>query len=461
MKKLNLLIFFLVAVIFFTPASAFAYEPEKIDFECKSLIVANYDTEEIIYSHDEDVRVYPASITKIMTAIVVLEKCSDLEKETATAQQYIFEELYGANASTSGIQIGETMNIKDLLACLLIPSGNDAALILADKFGGGSVPAFVEMMNNKAKEIGMTGTHFCNPHGLHNDDHYTTAKDVYIMAKYALQYPVFKELVSTTRYNLKKTNMSDARIIAPTKYMMVKASVSVNFYGCENGGPIVRGVKPGYPESAGRCLVSFASYKGVNLITVCMGGANEKNKYSTRNYAFDDTEKLLDWVFTSFSYKTMLSKDEQLTEVKVTLSSDADSVILYPEKEITAFVPNTVEATSAKVEFEGVPESVEAPVKKDDVMGVAVLYLADKEIGRVNLVVKDNIKRDPFLYTVHIIFKVISSKIFYIPFIILVVLIIIYIVMTARMHKKRKKELDYIGKKNRNRHADTDRYTRD
>lgn len=451
MKNLrNFLIFAVIFVISFSVVPVSAYTPQNVKFYCESVLVANTSTGEILYSENCDAKVYPASITKVMTAILALEKTDDLDKEMVTAPKYIFDMLYGLGGSTGGIQPGEIMSMRDLLACLLLPSANEAALMIADHFGNGNIDAFVDMMNNKAKELGMNNTHFVNPHGLHNDDHYTTANDVYKMASYAIKNPVFKEYVSTTRYTLKATNKSKSRTIATTNKMMDKALGSGYYYGSFDGVPVVTGVKTGYTKEAGRCFVGTASMNGIDLMTVCMHAPiTDSNGYSiSKNYAFVDTESLLDWVFRNFSYKKIIDVNEPVTEVKISLSNDTDRLILYPKNDVTAFTLNNVDPSSVKININGVPKSLDAPIEKGQVIGEAVLTLADREIGRVNLVAGEEIKRDEFLYIMRGVKRVVTSPQFILAVVVIVLLITTYIFITVKSHKRRKKtRLEYIGRR--------------
>lgn len=461
MKNLRI---FLISVIIFAfslgsiPVSA--YTPQNIEFHCESVLLANTATGEVLYSENCDAKVYPASITKVMTAIIALEVTEDLDKEMVTAPNYIFDMLYGLGGSTGGIQKGEIMPMRDLLACLLLPSANEAALMIADHIGNGDINVFVDMMNQKAKELGMNDTHFLNPHGLHEDGHYTTANDIYKMVSYAIKNPIFKEYVSTTRYTLKATNKSSARTIATTNKMMDKALGDGYYYGSYDGVPVVTGVKTGYTKEAGRCFVGTASMNGIDLMAVCMHAPiTDENGYSiSKNYAFVDTEALLDWGFRNFSYKKMADANEPIAEVKLSLSNETDSLILYPQNDVTVFTLNNVDPSSVKIQTVGVPKSLDAPIKKGQVIGEAVLWLADKEIGRVNLVANEDIERDNFLYVMRGIKRVVTSPQFIFAVAILFLLIILYIIVTVKSHKKRKKNrLEYIGKKQNGRYDDSRR----
>ena len=203
------------------PAPAAALDDPDIQAQHVILLDGNYD--EVLYDKAGEEKAYPASITKVMTALLVMEAI-DAGQMTAdtmitaseTSQQGL--SIYG---STQNIKPGETMSVKDLLYCLLVPSANEAANILAEAVDG-SVEEFVAHMNRKAGELGCQGTHFANPHGLHNDDHYTTALDLAHIVKAAMEYDLFRQIVYTSVYETAATNMSAPRTFYNTNGLITQ-----------------------------------------------------------------------------------------------------------------------------------------------------------------------------------------------------------------------------------------------
>ena len=171
----------------------------KIDFEthCTALYLENIDTDTVVYQKNQDERRYPASTTKIMTYIIVAEKVADLKNTMVTVKSSIIHMLDGTGSSMAGLKAGEKLSVYQLLNCLMIPSGNDAALVLADYIGDGDINQFVTLMNQKAKALGCTHTHFANPHGLNDPDHYTTVSDMAKITKYAMTLPEFMDISDT------------------------------------------------------------------------------------------------------------------------------------------------------------------------------------------------------------------------------------------------------------------------
>ena len=186
-------------------------------------------TDTLIHSRNANERRYPASLTKIMTAILTLENIPDLDQEitfTAELQNYVYEInlSYGGGISTGGIVLNETLTVEQLLYAIMLPSANEAAVMLAYEIGDGSLERFAEMMNEKAAELGCQGTHFVNSNGLFEEDHYTTAYDMYLITKYALQFDLFREIVSTPSYDTGPTNQQENLHWDNTNQMIVEGS---------------------------------------------------------------------------------------------------------------------------------------------------------------------------------------------------------------------------------------------
>ena len=200
MKKLtyitSLLLALVILAVSLPSAAAASFDP---GFETKSdsIYLVNLDTDTPVYQKNEREKRYPASVTKIMTYIVVAEQVKDLENTKVKIQQDILDRLDGTGSSLSGLEyhVDEQLSVLDLLYCMMVSSGNDAALVLGDYVGKGSVESFVELMNAKAAELGCKDTNFINPHGLHDPNQYTTAYDMYKIAQYAISLPHFMRCV--------------------------------------------------------------------------------------------------------------------------------------------------------------------------------------------------------------------------------------------------------------------------
>ncbi len=254
-KKLSvvlslLLVMIMVASIALIPANAANYS-NKVKVASASALLINLDTGQTVYEKKADTKRYPASTTKIMTYIIVAEHVDSFKRTNVPIKQSVLNILNGTGSSVANVSshVGGTMTVLDLLYSMMVPSGNDAAVVLADYVGGGSIKKFVTMMNKKAKELGCKNTHFENPDGLHHKDHYTTARDLAIMTQYALTLPEFSKITNTTTYYVSGESFP----LVTTNYL-IDSNRGGNYYY-----PYAQGVKTGTTDEAGHCLRLFVS----------------------------------------------------------------------------------------------------------------------------------------------------------------------------------------------------------
>ena len=432
--------FFLTLFILCTvviPVPAVDAATFNIDFEptTKALELINLDTNTVVYEQNSDQKMYPASTTKIMTYIVAVENISELDGTKITVSKKVVDELLGTGSSLAGVLEGEELTAMQLLNCMMIPSGNDAALVLADYVGGGDSQKFVDMMNEKAKELGCTNTHFMNPHGLHDEQHYTTAQDLYLITKYAMTLPYFMEICSKTYYTIPPTNQSPTERTIYTTNMLLNQNAGGEYYY-----KYAKGIKTGSHDQAGYCLVSTAVKDGYSYMCIALGApsVDENGNRISTNGAFLDTKKLYQWAFDNLEIKTILSDSESVANVPVTLAWNQDKLLLVPEKSYSTILPVDVEESSI-ILTPSLPESVEAPVKKGQVIGTAVLSYADQQLTTINLVAAESIERSEVLHSVDIAKGIFSSTWFLIIVFIIILLLIIYIILALIYNRKKKK----------------------
>ena len=376
----------------FLPLSAAAVEDPGLT--CRNAILLDAAYDEVLYDKGAYEKAYPASITKVMTALLVLEAVDAGELSlstpvTATAEALAVPE----ESSVAGILEGETLTVEQLLYCLLIPSGNEVAQILAIAVDG-SVNAFVEHMNQRAKELGCQGTHFVNPHGLHDPDHYTTAYDITRYMKAAMEYDLFQTILTSPNYTLPPTNMSpEERIVRNTNALTSNYYILGYLYGPGTGG------KTGTTGEAGHCLVESAQDGDMTLISVVLGAEEVKlEDGSTDCRQFRETIELLDWGFQNFERVTLSPDETLVAKVQVNLSSQADEVNVKPIGSITRTLPKDVDPEQVEMEVNLFSESVDAPVEAGQVLGVLVLSYDGTEYGKLDLVADTPVERSDFLY---------------------------------------------------------------
>lgn len=258
----------------------------------ESAILIEPTTGTIIYEKDPHKKMYPASITKIMTALLAIENCK--MNDTVV---YSKKNLDSLTAEDSNIQcqVGEKMSVKDCLYALMLSSANETATALAEHIAGSS-EAFAKLMNERAKQAGATDTHFANPNGLHDDNHYVTAYDMSMIMKAAIQYPVFLDVIHTTEYTIPANNKRTEPFQSYQRHKMIFTTSP--YYDAD-----VIGGKTGYTDQAGKTLVTYAKRGNVSLISVVMK--------SNGDQVFDDTKKLLDYGFDNFNYENVSENDSR------------------------------------------------------------------------------------------------------------------------------------------------------
>ena len=299
-------------------------------------------------------------------------------------------------------------------------------------------------MNDKAAQLGLKNTRYSNPVGLHDENNYTTVRDIFTLTKYALKNKTFKEICETSRYTMPATNYSGERTLTSTNEL--QNSNNPNYY------QYAKGVKTGFTDEAGRCLVSTASYGGYNYMCIVMKCPND----GTGKH-FKDSTELYRWAFNNFSFKEVADSTEPVCEMPLELSLDTDFVPLYFKKPFVTILPNEADDSTIRV----VPilkkdavtnkEVVEAPVKKGDVLGVAEIYYAEKLIGTVDLVVGEDIPASKLLVGVKKVKAFFSSSYMKILYGVVAIAIIIFIILVIKLNialiKRRK--VRYIPLKKR------------
>lgn len=414
------------------PASAYVYEYDG-DINCASVVFKSLDTGEILYSKDADTKRYPASTTKIMTYIITVENVEDIENTRVEIKQDVISLLDGTGSSMSGLQdkIGQTITIQDLLYCLMLPSGNDAAMVLAD-YVGGSVENFVDMMNEKAQELGCENTHFMNPHGLHDENHYTTASDLLKIAEYALTTYKYKEITGTATYYCE----GDDYPIYTSNKMIDENRGGELYYPYATGG------KTGFTDEAGKCLVVTAEKNGYKYISVELYG----DPYSVAMVTMDDAEALFDWAFDTFELRTVASTDVPVCNEDVLYSSGKDSILLSPESNFVTLMPVDTKDTDIEIvpQFEN---KLQAPINAGDVVGTALIKYKGNDYATINLVATESVQRNDIMFFLGTFGNLVLSPWFIITAIVFVCLLLVYIIvvktLSDRNNAKVKKYRDF------------------
>ena len=386
------LVLSLVAVPLAAPAEEGGSAP-VMEVAAKAALLVDGDTGEVLYAKNEHDELYPASITKVMTALLVLEavdsgKLSMDEQITVTATAL---EGLADDGSSANIKEGETMSVENLLYCMLVVSANEACNILGERVSG-SVDAFVERMNQRAEELGCANTHFVNATGLHDPKHYTSAWDIYLITKEAMGHPDFMTICNTAQITVPATNLSEARVLHTTNYLLSNWRAIGYTYSA------ARGIKTGSTSDAGYCLVSSAVEGSRSLISVVLGAERVSlTDGKTQTQSFSETKRLFEWGFNNFSRKTILTQADMIQEVPVSLSKDVNYVVAHPASDVEALLPNSLEPESLKRRVTLYQDTVEAPVEKGDVLGEVTLSYEDRDYATVKLLAYDSIEASRLL----------------------------------------------------------------
>ena len=362
----------------------------------RAALVVYGDTGEILYDFNAYELMYPASLTKIMTSLVVLDAvdAGEISMDTEAVASASALDLPW-DASKVGLQVGEALTIEQLLYCDLLPSACDACNVLAEAVGG-TMEAFVDRMNAKAAELGLENTHFANPHGYHDPNHYTTAYEIYVMARTAMENETFRTIVSTQSYTLPATNY----------YKNERTLRSTNMFLDERNALYYSkaiGIKTGNTDEAGRCLASAAVDElGRTFYCVLLGSeftTDENGK--TQYWSFIESQRLLEWAFENFHHTVLLDQNTEdvLREVAVSLSDEADYVLVRPEGEIAATMPSDYDPKLAKLNYD-LPDSVEAPVEAGQKLGTVTFSYQGVVYGTLDLVAMDSVERSEYLSTI-------------------------------------------------------------
>lgn len=329
----------------------------------KSAIVIDSESLSVLYSKNADTRLGMASTTKIMTALVAIEN-------SYPDDEFIIpKEAVGIEGSSVYLKEGEPLTIRELLYCLLLESGNDAATAIA-LYCGKSIDGFAKMMNDRAFELGLENTHFTNPHGLSDENHYTTARELAIITAEAMKYPLFCEISGTKSIKVRYDGIENGRLL-------INHNKLLKTYNGATGG------KTGYTKKDGKCLVSSAERDGLEIIAVTLGDSSPTSTHTI----------LLDRAFEDFQKTELVSKGELRSEIPAA-NSENTVLSVTNEKGASVCLPK-----GARFDIElQIPKSINAPIKKGEIIGKAICRYGEEQIYIINIISIENInlKRKSF-----------------------------------------------------------------
>ena len=379
-KKIFLLSFFILALLFSNLNIVYAADTNAPELVSRAAILMDNKTNKILYDKNSNERMFPASTTKILTAILVLENC-DLNEIVTASYDAVMSIPEGY--VTANIDGDEQLTVEQLLQLLLVHSANDAANVLAE-YVGGSIESFVSMMNTKVNELGLTNTHFTNAYGLQDDNHYTTAYDLSVIMQYCLKNDNFRRIAGSASCSIPATNKSDVRSYTSTNQLLVPSNP--NYYSYVTVG------KTGFTTEAGECLVSCAYKNDLELICVVLGGT-VVDGVSTR---FSESKTLYEYGFNNFSLKNIANPGDIITQIEVpNATSDTKSLELAFTDSIYALVNTSDLETNYTPEIQ-LHSDISAPITQGDVLG-SVVYTIDGIQYTSDIVATHNVEASQLL----------------------------------------------------------------
>lgn len=439
MKKIRFFSFVLLLCLIFSAAAPNAAAVEDPSVVANAVVLADLSTGEIIYAKNSTQTVAPASLTKIMTILLAVESMERGEHsmdEMVTAYDDCRIGM-DESSSTSNIYPGETLSFGDLIYCAMLDSANEACNIIA-RYLDGSIEAFVQRMNRRAAELGMTGTSFVNPNGLTADGHYTTAYDFFLLTQEVVRHPQFMEICNTKTYTTAASNVNAPRQLNNSNALICTGSI----YGSGYYYEYASGIKTGYTSAAGSCLISTAEKSGIRVAAIVMGSTCPLNDSSRTDFGnFVDSLTLYHWVFDNFSYRTVVTSADLAAKVEISLSNSGELTILRPQRDVTLLLPNDVSVENVTTAVTTYEDLLVAPINAGTVLGREDIYINGEYAATVNLVNALDVQMSKSEYMKQRLQATFSGTWVKVVIVVLVLLALAYLMLVLRYRALRKKHL--------------------
>lgn len=423
MKKfLSLLVTYIIIFSTFLNSAKASYaSSDEPNIPAEAAVLMDYETGQVLFNKNGDKKIYPASTTKAWTAYLVLKYKPNLNERIQITKDPNVE------GSNMYLKVGESFTVKELLEGLLIHSSNDAAVVLAE-YVSGSIKEFANLMNEEAKSIGAKNTHFTNPHGLPDKNHVTTANDMALMAREAMSNSVFRDIVKTKSISFPATEAYpyERYFINTNKFLTSNEKINYKGKDIDIKYDIVDGIKTGYTDDAGRCLLSSAVKDGRRLICAVFK--------STGNDLYLASRTLLDYGFDNYYNETIVSK-ENYTKSKRVLFSKQKELIYEPEFSYKILLKNGSPKGSYSVKTK--LDNINLPIKKGNKVGTLEVYNSNKLETKINLVATNDLNS---IFGPLVENKIIST-IIKISLIAVVSIFIILVSMKIRYKRKYRKNI--------------------
>lgn len=428
MKKfLSLLIAFITLFSTFLNSANTSYaNSDQPSIPAESAILMDYETGTVLYDKNGNEKVYPASTTKAWTAYLVLKYKPNLSEKITITKDPTTE------GSSMYLKVGECFTARELLEALLIHSSNDVAVVLAE-YVSGSVEEFVKLMNEEAKSIGAKNTHFNNPHGLPDENHYTTAYDMALMARECMSNSIFREIVKMKSVSFPATEVYpfERYFVNTNKFLTSNEKINYRGKDIDIKYDIVDGIKTGYTDDAGRCLLSSAVKNDMRLISAVFK--------SNGNDLYLSSRTILDYGFENYNKSTIITKEEHSGNERVLFTKQKE-LIYEPEFSYKVLLKNGTPSSTYSVKTK--LDKIKLPVKKGDKVGTLEVYNGKELETTIDLVATNNLNS--------IFGPIVENKLIHtILKICIVALVSIFIVLLIIRNKNKKKRRKNIFNKKR------------
>lgn len=418
---------------------------EMPQVNAKAALLMDYESGRMLYGLNEKDTEYPASITKVMTALLTLEAVDQgvLTLDQPVTAPSLVNDM-DPTGSSADIKEGEVLTVEQLLYCMMLVSANEAACILAETVSG-SQDAFVALMNQRAQELGCTGTHFVNPNGLHDPNHYSTAWDIYLITREAMKNETFMKICGTAAYVVPATNKSEERELYTTNSLISTWRIMGYQYDGADG------IKTGSTEESGYCLLSTAKRSGRRLVAVVLGC---KGSGATVE-SFSETAKLYNWAYNNFSMRQVAATDE-LYRQPVALSKQTDTVMLYPAQSAEAFLPKDAKDEDIRKTVDLKEDVVNAPITAGQELGTLTITYNDQVCAQVPLLAQADVSASRFLVAkaaVEAFFAKTWVKLALVAIVVLVIVFVLWLKLGRRSRRygsrggKRRQQRAYRGRR--------------
>ena len=395
MKRIRILTIILLSL--FIPINIYSLD---FDIYSKNAILYNTKEDKVMYEKNSTDKVSIASLTKITTAIVALENIKDLdEKITLTSAD--FKGLVEANASVAGFRIGQEVTYRDLLYGLMLPSGADAAQALTSNISG-SNDKFIDLMNDKAKELKLENTHYANSTGLDDSNHYSTVKDVLKVFKYALKNEEFKKIITTSKYTISDGSMTFRSTLSKASALDIE---------------YIKGGKTGTTGDAGLCLATLANYDDTDFILVTAGAEDKLGN-------FLDHKEVYEYVRDNFDYTEVVNKKDILVTLPTKYLKE-DTIDFTGDKNINMYLENDFDKNNLKYKYTGI-KLITRENKEGEKLGKVDIYYDKDKLATVDIILKDKPKFSIVKY-------LLDHKL-----LVGIVLLLLVIIFSKKKHKKIK-----------------------